>query len=162
MRTQHVVPAVLALGLFAFACSKDSTAPKLETFTATLIGASEVPPKTTNATGTATVVVNANNTLDVTITATGTFTSPLTGGHIHAIATTTQATGIVLPFFSALTPTGPTLFTGTRSAADFTGILAGVPMDSLLKLMRANLTYVNVHTTTNPGGEIRGQLVKTQ
>jgi hypothetical protein len=158
MRTQHVFPAALALSLFAFACS-DSTAPKLETFTATLTGAGEVPPKTTGATGTATVVVNTNNTLDVTIVSAGAFTSAITGGHIHAPATMTATTGIVLPFFSALTPTSSTLFAGTKAAADLTGVLAGAPMDSLVKLMRAGLTYVNVHTTVNGGGEIRGQLV---
>jgi hypothetical protein len=159
MRTQHVVPAALVLGLLTLACSSDTTTTKPETFTATLTGAGEVPPKTTNATGIATVVVNSNNTLDVTITYAGTFTSAITGGHIHAPAIATATTGIVLPFFTTLTPTSATLFAGTKASADLTGTLLGSPMDALVQLMRAGMAYVNVHTVTNGGGEIRGQLM---
>src|ERR1041385_5167552 len=126
MRTRHVVPAALLLGLLAAACSDSTTTPKLETFVASLTGAGEVPAKTTNSTGTATVKVNTNGTLDVTIVSAGTFTSAITGGHIHAPATTTATSGIVLPFFSALTPTSATLFTGTMTAAQLSGTLAGV------------------------------------
>jgi hypothetical protein len=31
--------------------------------------------------------------------------------------------------------------------------------DSLKKLLLAGKTYVNIHTTTNQGGEIRAQLI---
>ena len=34
-----------------------------------------------------------------------------------------------------------------------------VSMDSVMKLVKAGLAYVNVHTPANGGGEIRGQLV---
>ena len=40
-----------------------------------------------------------------------------------------------------------------------TQISTTVNGDSLKKLLLANLTYVNIHTTSNPGGEIRAQLV---
>ena len=36
------------------------------------------------------------------------------------------------------------------------GVDAG-DYNGLLQLMRAGETYTNIHTTTNPGGEIRGQ-----
>ncbi|MGE5102430.1 MAG: CHRD domain-containing protein [Deltaproteobacteria bacterium] len=32
--------------------------------------------------------------------------------------------------------------------------------DSLKKLLFAGLTYANIHTTANGGGEIRGQITK--
>jgi len=48
--------------------------------------------------------------------------------------------------------------TGTFTAADLRGALAGQPLLSLLDAMRAGNTYVNVHTSQFPGGEIRGQI----
>jgi hypothetical protein len=61
------------------------------------------------------------------------------------------------------------LVTGTITAADLTGPLAGKTLDDLLAEIEAGNAYVNVHTNdgvapTNtgpgdfPGGEIRGQL----
>jgi len=61
------------------------------------------------------------------------------------------------------------LATGTFTAANLVGPLAGHPLSDLLAAMRNDSTYVNVHTNdgiapTNtgpgdfPGGEIRGQL----
>ena len=51
---------------------------------------------------------------------------------------------------------------GTIQAADVLAIpaqgLAAGDLGSLLKAMRAGVTYANVHTATFPGGEIRGQI----
>jgi hypothetical protein len=47
---------------------------------------------------------------------------------------------------------------GTITADDLVGSLAGEPLDSLIDAMRAGNTYANVHTTANPGGEVRGQI----
>ena len=51
---------------------------------------------------------------------------------------------------------------GTIDAADVVGpaaqgILAG-QLNELVRALRAGATYVNVHSTTFPGGEIRGQV----
>lgn len=48
--------------------------------------------------------------------------------------------------------------TGSFTADDLVGGLAGQPLSALLDAMRAGNTYVNVHTSQVPGGEIRGQI----
>jgi len=47
---------------------------------------------------------------------------------------------------------------GTITAADLVGPLAGMTLEDLADAMQAGDTYVNVHTTAYPGGEIRGQI----
>jgi hypothetical protein len=47
---------------------------------------------------------------------------------------------------------------GTFGAERLVGPLAGGDLSDLVAEMRAGNTYVNVHTTQNPGGEIRGQI----
>jgi hypothetical protein len=60
-------------------------------------------------------------------------------------------------------PAPPATISGTIVAADVTnlanerGISAG-EFDELIKAIRANATYVNVHSTRWPGGEIRSQI----
>jgi hypothetical protein len=61
------------------------------------------------------------------------------------------------------------LATGTITAANLVGPLAGHPLSDLLSSMQAGNTYVNVHTNDGvappntgpgdfPGGEIRAQI----
>ncbi len=45
---------------------------------------------------------------------------------------------------------------GTITAADLTGPLAGKSMSDLVEMMQKGETYVVVHTSQNPPGEIRG------
>lgn len=48
---------------------------------------------------------------------------------------------------------------GTITSEDLVGALGDdESLDSLLAEIEAGNTYVNVHTTQNPGGEIRGQI----
>ena len=60
-------------------------------------------------------------------------------------------------------PAPPATISGTITAADVTnlanerGISAG-ELDELIKAVRAGTTYVNVHSTRWPGGEIRSQI----
>lgn len=60
-------------------------------------------------------------------------------------------------------PAPPATISGTITAADVTnlanerGISAG-ELDELLAAIRAGATYVNVHSTRWPGGEIRSQI----
>ena len=146
---------VLMASLVAVACGDDDpTEPDNEDiFTATLTGAAERPtPVTTTATGTATFTLNTTTkTFTYTINTSG--LTGVTAAHIHGPATTEQAVGVIVPL---VTPTTATV-TGTFGAAQITA--ATVSIDSLIAYMRTNRAYVNVHTTANPAGVIRGQLV---
>jgi hypothetical protein len=84
--------------------------------------------------------------------------SGATMAHIHS-GVADSAGPIAVTLFTSATPTGSV--SGTLASGTFTSSniqLAGVSMDSLLTLMRRGRTYVNVHTSTNPSGEIRAQI----
>ena len=148
-----MVGAVLALG----ACGDDDDdgGPTVERFTANLNGASEVGPVTTTATGSAIVEFTASGPLSYTVTVNG--IQNVTAAHIHGPAPVGVNANVILGLNPQLTPAVTTgvLAAGTTSA---TGA-STVSMDSLKVLIRNGNAYVNVHTTANPGGHIRGQLV---
>lgn len=112
------------------------------TFLATLNGANEVPANASTATGTASLTFNTTTKI-LTITVTHTVATP-TASHIHKEAPGVNG-GVVFGFASATSPINYTslALTATQEAD-----------------LMANLFYVNVHTAANPGGEIRGQLIK--
>ncbi len=89
----------------------------------------------------------------------------VTQAHIHCCAPAGQNAGVVVWLY----PSGPPaqlipgrtqgiLGEGVFTAADLVGSLAGQPLSALLTQLRAGNTYVNVHTSQYPGGEIRGQI----
>jgi hypothetical protein len=132
--------------------------PDTETFTATLNGASEVPPvTTTTATGTATFTATTTGnttTIVYTVTVSGNLSGPVTAAHIHGPA---NATGTANPIVT-LQVTSQNA-TGVVVSGSFTTTgNATINMAQLLAHMDAGNTYVNLHTTANPNGEIRGQI----
>jgi hypothetical protein len=126
-----------------------------------------------NPTGSGTFTATLDTSTNV-FSWTGSFsglTSNVNNGHIHGPYTpgVGNTAGVILNFNPTVTPTST--FTGLGSAPS--GALSGsvtlnsslqltatVNGDSLRKLILAGLTYVNIHTTANPGGEIRAQLVR--
>lgn len=160
--------AVAALLPIVAACGDDGPSSSATTFTATLLGANEVPAVTTPATGTATLAV-VGTEITYTINATTNITNAVLG-HIHI-----AATGVNGDVRLNLCGTGapqPACTSGTGVVATGTnGVTIGITFDSLLSAMRTGGAYVNVHTSAgagctpapgcNPGGEIRGQVVAT-
>ena len=61
--------------------------------------------------------------------------------------------GVILP----LVP-GPSPMTGTLTSANFTASGPVTTFAEAVAAIRAGTTYFNLHTTANPGGEIRGQI----
>lgn len=151
--------AASVCALAAGACSDDDddgpAGPQQETMTATLTGAAERPtPVTTTATGTGTVSFTGNGAISYTVNVSG-LSGPAISAHIHGPADASVAGNIIV----TLTPLA-TVTTGQLVSATFstTGV-ATVSMDSLKVLLRNGRAYFNVHTTANPNGEIRGQII---
>lgn len=108
-------------------------------YVATLEGAQETPPVVTGASGSATLVLNGDDTLTYDVTTTG-----LTGtmAHIHL-----GAAGVPGPIIINLSG-GPAIWSGTTA-----------PLTAEEKAqLKAGLLYINVHTAANINGEIRGQI----
>ena len=150
--------SIILVGATAVACDSDSTVtpPGPPTWTATLNGASEVPPRATAGTGTGTVVKNGS-TYTYTIAYTG-LTVPPNNAHIHAPAPVGANASVLVPFSVAgATGTSGTI-TGTFTAANIAN--PAISADSLDVLMTNGNAYLNVHTPTFAPGEIRGQLSK--
>jgi hypothetical protein len=119
------------------------------TLSANLSAALEVPPTTSSGNGSCTVKLSADNQ---SLTLSGTvnnLTTPITGAHIHVGGA--GATGEVV---KTLTVSGNT-FSATWTAGDSTQPLTPTLVTALLN----GGLYVNVHTTANPNGEVRGQLL---
>jgi hypothetical protein len=135
------------------------------TFTATMTGAKENPANTSTGTGTFTATIDTvTYILSYDITFSG-LTSPVNNGHIHGPAAATVNAGTTINFntqaganFSFGLTSGTAHGIALLTAA--TQITATINGDSLKKLMFAGLTYANIHTTQNAGGEIRGQITK--
>jgi hypothetical protein len=130
-----------------------------------MTGAAERPnPTASTATGTAEIVFVSADSLRFKITGTG--LTNLTAGHFHAVNNTTTNAGPVVFGFFASNPAQPT-FSGTVAEgfitrqSTFSGI-TGFNFDSLVTRLRAATPtiYANLHTTANPGGDIRGDMVK--
>ncbi len=145
--------AAIVVSATVLACNEDdATGPTTTTFVTTMNGAGENPVKAVPGTGTATIV-KAGGVYTYTITYTG-MTGPLTGGHIHGPAAAGANATVIVPFANASGAAASGTLTGTFTSTN----TATISNDSLDVLMRTGNAYVNLHTTANPLGEIRGQL----
>jgi hypothetical protein len=119
------------------------------TFKADLKGSSEVPPNTTGGTGAGTVTLDsATHKITWNVTFSG-LTGPATAAHIHGPAPVGKNAGVMIWLSTKGKPaTSPLSGSATLSAAQASDLMNGQ-------------CYINVHTAANPGGEIRGQLVKS-
>lgn len=164
---------VLRLTLLTALAAAYSTA-GIITYDAVLSGANENPATASPATGFAIVTVdNILNTMEVNVTFSG-LTSGNTAAHIHCCVAPGGNTGV-----ATVTPTFTGFPSGTISGSydhvfDMTqassynpafvtanGGTAASAEAVLFAGLAADQTYLNIHTTTNPGGEIRGFLVAT-
>jgi hypothetical protein len=154
------VVAVLGVTGLSIACSDDPTGPVPVVFTASLSAANEkqANPINSPATGTATLTLRSNDSLDITVMATG-LTAAAVASHIH-VGGLAVSGNIITPFGITSGVTTGTVVTQTIVLSQVTVGPQQVSGDSVKVLLNNGNAYVNVHTTTNPGGEIRGQVVR--
>ncbi len=109
-------------------------------FVANLDGSQEIPPHATPARGTATILLDKNQTRAFVSLRFRDLSAPQTVAHLHGPAPAGQSAS---PIFDL--PVG-----------NFTDFQIDVTPAQVADL-KAGLWYVNVHSTAFPGGEIRGQ-----
>lgn len=158
MRRLAFLGVVALVAVSGMACN-DATEGK-EFFEAVLTGAEEVPARGTAAHGRAQLYVDGN-TISYAIELDD--ASNITAAHIHTAAA--GVNGPVRLFLFPFPGSGATsgnysttekavLVQSTAQASDVTG----VSFNDLVAAMRSGGAYVNVHSTTFPGGEVRGQI----
>lgn len=123
-------------------------------FTVDLDGSQETPAVSTAAGGTGAFVLSPDRTEMEYVIAYRDLSGVLSaGGHVHAGAVGTPG-GVVKGIAVGGDPASA-LLKGTWRDSDGTQPLTSALVDSAI----AGKLYVNFHTATNPGGEIRGQLL---
>lgn len=155
MRVRGLAIGIASLA-FGLGC-EDSVASDIEaTYVVSMNGAKEVPSKTTSATGTTELVVHPTF-VDYRIDVSG--ITNVTAAHIHT-GNATVAGPILVGLFALGAGLSTGLINGELISGRITpeGLPGTVSLDSLKSLFRSGNSYVNVHTTVNPGGEIRGQI----
>jgi hypothetical protein len=106
-----------------------------------LNGDNEVPAVKSAASGSGTIMINADKTVSGSVTTTGVMG---TMAHIH---------------LAAAGKNGPVIIPLTKSGDNTWSVPAGAKLtDDQYAAYKAGDLYVNVHSAANKGGEIRGQL----
>lgn len=157
------VVITVAVLVLAFALPLAAVQASPNNFAAPLSGDQEVPAVDTRATGVATFQLGGDGS-ELSYRLNVANIENVTQAHIH-LGARGENGGVV----AWLYPDGPPamlipgrtngpLATGTITDADLVGALAGQTVADLVDLIEAGQAYVNVHTSENPGGEIRGQI----
>jgi hypothetical protein len=160
---RRIITALLAAALTLGVLSTPALAAQNRNFVAHLTGAEEVPPVETRAQGQAIFQLSKDGT-EIRYKLIVANIENLRQAHIHL-----APRGVNGPVVAWLYPSAPpaelipgrfsgVLAEGTITAENLVGPLAGQSLADLVAAMQAGNTYVNVHTSAYPGGEVRGQI----
>jgi len=121
-------------------------------------GANERPNAVITSANGAAVFTRNGATVNYTVAYQGVASAP-TGLHIHGPANTANNAGIIVDLITTPPTSASGVVTGTFTATAIRSIGGQPPisMDSLYVLLQNGSAYVNLHSSTFPGGEIRGQ-----
>lgn len=156
VRNAATIASAAMLVLFAASCGDDDiTGFDSDEYVAILIGANEVPPRTSAGSGIARFD-DDGDVIEWTLELTN--MTGVNASHIHLGAAGTAPPSNII--FNLFIPNGAT---GTVNGVVAQGTITAannpnVSLDSLRTLFNNGMAYVNVHTTTNPGGELRDQV----
>ena len=172
MKKTKILPVVVLTVLIMLAIASVAYAAS-QTFTASMNGAEEVPPRDTDATGSAFFQLSDDGTR-ITYTVSVSNIENVFAAHIHCGAKGVSGP-IGVTLFMGTPGGGPvsgTLAKGTITAPDAGNSCGWATLADVVAAMNSGNTYVNVHTNdgvaptnTGPGdfpaGEIRGQITRT-
>jgi hypothetical protein len=127
-------------------------------FTATLSAQEEVPPTNSQATGTSEFTVAGDSGIEYNVDASN--IQGVTAGHIHS-GKQGENGPVIVTLLKNESPTNEVSETGSITADNLEGPMAGKQLSDLVTAMSNGETYVNIHTEQNPNGEIRGQLTSS-
>jgi hypothetical protein len=152
--------AIVGAAGLAIACGSYTTEPAPVVFTAALNAANEkqANPVNSSATGLATLTLRGNDSLDFTVMASNLTTAAI-ASHIH-VGSPAVSGPIVNGFKINDGVTTGTVASGTVVLSKLVAGASQVTGDSLRVLLNNGNAYVNVHTSTYTGGEIRGQVLR--
>jgi hypothetical protein len=136
-----------------------TTSDTASTFTAELSGAEVVPAVDTLATGSATFVIDASGT-KAYFKLTVSHITDVIASRVHEAKPGANGQGVLILYPG---PTRLGTFTGVLAQGNFNasvliGSLTGKSIAEFAVLLQSGRAYVNVGTTKNPQGEIRGQI----
>ncbi len=144
--THSTFPMKLAgLAVTALLLSGTASLAEMVKMAATLDGAQQSPPVTTDGKGTAELTFDTDTRkLDWTIEYSG-LSGTAAAGHFHGPADAGANAGVAVPFEGDLA--SPIKGSATLTETQAADLMAGK-------------YYINLHTAANKGGEIRGQVTK--
>ena len=129
-------------------------------FNAKLAGSNEVPPVTTARIGYSYISAPTGHEQVLSFQLSLKNITGVMGAHVHN-GKQGENGPVVADLFNPTNPTGAVngkLTAGTLTSSKLTGSLHNKELSALVNMIRSGEAYVNVHTTQNQNGDIRGQI----
>ncbi|MFK7739113.1 MAG: spondin domain-containing protein [Planctomycetota bacterium] len=131
------------------------------TYGALAIGGLQVPPVASSGIAlTGYALLDQGKSMLVIVQAFG--LADLQMAHLHLAPAGANGPVVVDLLENAVTTVMPGFFLAEIKTGELAGPLSDFPLDALVNSAEAGNVYVNLHTTANPSGELRGQLSRLQ